>query len=540
MHLLPVLFRRKVLLAVALLDLLILAAAWRWHRDVAPSRVVDRVGIISAAEQRNYNWFLEQMHRESGIDLRIVLVPTVGNSTPEQFALATMRQLGIGQGTGRRGLLIVYDTLARTMRVEIGPKLEGILPDAFVGYLVREHLDPFFNEGSPDLGLRTTLFMIHWRVRMARLGEEYDPSFEEYVRDVRRLAAGGGASARLLASGSRAGFINRYADSAAKAFFRPQPTVEEAYRRHLEWLALGGGQVNVPLFTKESHQFLERLPLSPAFNAYLLATEYGRSYAIDQRGDLAMLYYTDDPFLSPKFFRRTPAGWQMDVWAEVINSQETVGLAYTWRLIVSGDEFSWAFADRYVEMKVPGATQYFRVAGGDNRTLPIGSARLPVASEEVVPRSRGPQPVTSSGPPQPLQWIPVDAAAARIQAARGRPAVVLLYGIWNDQTLDAMPAIVGAAERCRSAGAEILAFHTDQEWRAVSQLPGRLAAQGAPWPPLQLRQWPSGHLSATMEPLGIRIEKSWLPPFVAVLDRNGLVVWQEQGVTRWDAVPCGT
>jgi hypothetical protein len=36
------------------------------------------------------------------------------------------------------------------------------------------------------------------------------------------------------------------------------------------------------------------------------------------------------------------------------------------------------------------------------------------------------------------------------------------------------------------------------------------------------------------------IEKSWLPPFVAVLDRNGLVLWQEQGVTRWDAVPCGT
>ena len=188
MHLLHVLFRRKVLLAVALLDLLILAAAWRWHRDLAPNRVVDRVGIISAAEQRNYNWFLEQMHRESGIDLRIVLVPTVGNSRPEQFALATMRELGIGQGTGRRGLLIVYDTLARTMRVETGPKLEGILPDAFVGYLVREHLDPFFNEGSPDLGLRTTLFMIHWRVRMARLGEAYDPSFEEYVRDVRRLA----------------------------------------------------------------------------------------------------------------------------------------------------------------------------------------------------------------------------------------------------------------------------------------------------------------------------------------------------------------
>jgi hypothetical protein len=35
------------------------------------------------------------------------------------------------------------------------------------------------------------------------------------------------------------------------------------------------------------------------------------------RGDLATLYFTDDPLVSPHFFRRTSAGWVMDILADV-------------------------------------------------------------------------------------------------------------------------------------------------------------------------------------------------------------------------------
>ena len=157
----------------------------------------------------------------------------------ESYALKTMRERGIGRETGARGLLIVYDTSRRAMRVEVGPRLQGVLPDAFAGYLMREHVQAFFDDRRPEIGLRTTLFMVHWRIRMARLGREYDPAFQEYVRDVRRLASGGGASAALGASGTLAGFINRSGDSAAQAYFVPQPSVEQVRRRYHEWLALG-------------------------------------------------------------------------------------------------------------------------------------------------------------------------------------------------------------------------------------------------------------------------------------------------------------
>jgi uncharacterized protein len=526
--------RRTVLVLFLVLDVLLVALFWRTMVG-PPRRMDDRVGIIPAADERRYNEYLFQMQSESGIDVRIALVPDTRGQPLQQYALRAMRELDVGRETGGRGLLIVYDTLAHAMRIEVGPKLEGILPDAFVGYLMREHVDAFFGGGRPELGLRTTLFMVHWRLRMARLGEEYDPSFEEYMRDVRRLASGGGASGRIALDSGVVGFINTSGDAAASEYFRPQPSVEAAYRRHLEWLALGGGQVDVPLFTAASQNYLRHLPMSPAFNAYGLATEYGRRYEVDQRGDLAMLYYTDDPFLSPKFFRRTADGWQMDVYAEVANSQEAAGFWYTWRLRVSGDDFSQVFADRYTPMDVPGVYDFYRVAGGDNRALTIRGNSSPVESELARRQATGASSVPDSGTAV-VEYLTVREAAERIRNARGRPAIVLLYGTWNDQTRGQFPEIVRLARSCVADGVEFLAFQKDASPRAIADLPVLLARHNAPFPPLQLYPWRSGVLDATMGELGIRVGRQWQPPLVAVLDRDGRVVWQAQGVTDWDAV----
>jgi uncharacterized protein len=537
-------FRRTVLVLVLVLDVLLVALLRRTTVG-PPRRMDDRVGIIPAADERRYNEYLVRVQDESGIDVRIALVPDTRGQPLEQFALRAMRELDVGRETGGRGLLIVYDTLAHAMRIEVGPKLEGILPDAFVGYLMREHVDAFFGGGRPELGLRTTLFMIHWRIRMARLGEEYDPSFEEYIRDVRRLGSGGGASGRIALDSGVVGFINTSGDAAASAHFRPQPSVEAAYRVHHEWLALGGGQVDVPLFTPASQTYLRHLPMSPAFNAYGLATEFGRRYAVDQRGDLAMLYYTDDPFLSPKFFRRTADGWQMDVFAEVANSQEAAGLWYTWRLRVSGDDFSRVFADRYTPMAVPGVHDFYRVAGGDNRALTIRGNASPVESELERREPAGEQSRPDSGAVAgavAVEYLTVREAADRIRSARGRPAVVLLYGTWNEQTRGQFPEIVRVARSCLEQGVEFLAFQKDASPRAIADFPLLLARHHAPFPPLQLYPWRSGLLGATMGELGIRVGPQWLPPLVAVLDRDGRVVWQAQGVTDWEAVQaaCGS
>ena len=528
------LLRRVILLLVLVVDLGILVLYWPQLKP-GKRHVYDRVGLIGWKWEYRYNQWLTLMQLESGVDIRVVVVPDSRGSTPEQFALNTMRELGIGRETGARGLLILYDTLARTSRIEVGPRLEGFLTDAFLGHMLRRHVDAFFNAGQPEVGFRTILHVLQWRIREARLGREYDPSFEEYMRDVRRVAAGGGASKRRDTGPGAAKLINSTGDTAAMRHFRPQPTVEEAYHLQQEWLALGGGQADVPLFTRASRYYLEHyLALSPALSEYLLATQYGLHYKVDERGDLAMLYYTDDPFLSPKFFRRTPDGWQMDLIAEALNSKEWSGLWYTWQLVDSGDDFSHMFADMYTPIPVPGTADFYRVAGGDNRWLTIRGNSKSVESELDAHEMPTATSVTDGAPG--VEYLTVRTATQRIRAARGKPAVVLLYDYRTIRSGSDLAHIAQLTTRCRKRGVEILAFHTNVLADNTAGLPDSLRHYGAPFPPVQLYPWKPGLLDATMREVGIQVGKEWDKPLAAVLDRDGRVVWQGQGVSDWAAV----
>jgi hypothetical protein len=222
--------------------------------------------------------------------------------------------------------------------------------------------------------------------------------------------------------------------------------------------------------------------------------------------------------------------------AEVANTQETVGFWYTWRLRVSGDDFSRVFADRYTPMLMPGTGVYdfYRVAGGDNRALVIrGNART--VESELAPNTV-PAAESYTDGVAGVEYLTIRQAAKRIRAAKGAPAVVLLYGTWNEQTQGDLPDIVRAARTCRDHGIAFLAFHTDNLPRAMDTLPLLLRQHDAPFPAVQLYRWRSGMLDGTLAPLGIRVGRSWSPPLVAVLDDQGAVVWQSQGVRDWAAV----
>ena len=526
--------RRVILLMVLAVDVLILVLFWPAIRG--PGRHVDdRVGLIPWADELRFNRFLDGVRNESGIDVRVVIVPDARGSTPDQLALNTMRGLGIGRETGGRGLLILYDTLDRAMRIEVGPKLEGILPDAFVGYLMRNHLDAFFSSGKPEFGLRTTLFMIHWRIRKARLGEEYDPSFEEYLRDVRRVAAGGGASGRLASGSASARLINRTGDTAAVAYFRPQPTVEDAYRLQQEWLARGGGQVDVPLFTRGEHAVLPQVPpdvagirrVSPRrrVRAPLRGGPARRSRdALLHRRPVRVAQVLPAHAGGVADGRRGRGGELAGDGRDVVHlaaARERGRLQPSVRGPVHADAHA-------------GHGRFLPGRGGDNRALVIQGNAKKVESE-LDPNERHAAESITDGVPG-VEYLTVRKAAERIRAARGRPAVVILYGIWNEETQGQLPEIVRVARACRERGVEFFAFHTDHLPRAVEALPDTLRRYGAPFPVVQLYRWKSGMLAATMDDLGISVGMSWMPPLAAVLDREGEVVWQAQGVSDWAAV----
>jgi hypothetical protein len=278
-----------------------------------------------------------------------------------------MRTLGVGERDDRRGVLILADRESQQFRVEVGQGLEGVLPDAFMSYLVNEHVATLFRAGDPNIGIRLLLFMIHRRIREAILGEEYDPRPVIFIREPHRLAAGAGASTWAPLDTQYQAFLTSPTDSIAATYFVPQPTPEAAHLRYLELLALPRFYPDVSLFTPESRRYMASLPMSRAFMAYLLYGMIGHQTKVDVRGDLALVYYTDTPFISPHYLARGPDGWQIDIMAEMRNSLEVTGGKYTWLVRDSGDEFSRRFADRTIKIG-----KWHRIRGGDNRALRIG------------------------------------------------------------------------------------------------------------------------------------------------------------------------
>ena len=157
-------------------------------------------------------------------------------------------------------MLFVYDIRGARMRVEVGPGLEGIFPDGFVGYLMREQTAAFFAAGNSILGLKSTLFIVNFRLREAALNETYDPRKISWIMNAERLAAGAGATAMTPVGRDEAVLQRGPLAAAVAARFGPQPTVAAARDRYLEALHEGYFQPDLPLYAPGGESALRAFP----------------------------------------------------------------------------------------------------------------------------------------------------------------------------------------------------------------------------------------------------------------------------------------
>lgn len=135
-----------------------------WLRHV-PTRLYDRVGAIPENKVAAINEALDGLMIESGVDLRMLIDSVAAGTDLSEFALKEARRLGIGRTSDRRSVLLVVDAASGGLRFEIGPQLEPIFPDAFVGRLLRAHVAGARERVSINLVLSSTMKVLHYRIR---------------------------------------------------------------------------------------------------------------------------------------------------------------------------------------------------------------------------------------------------------------------------------------------------------------------------------------------------------------------------------------
>jgi hypothetical protein len=526
-------WRMLVTGSIPLLLAFLIFPPWWWGAQIrmqtaflVHSRVTDKIDGLTFRDEWRFEQLLQQIDDESGVDIQFLLVPRIEGPSLEEYSVQQARARGVGRDADRRGLLFVYDTTGKQLRLEIGARLEGIVTDAFAGHLMREHARSFFGTGNPQLGILTTIMIVQHRLREGVLGEEFDPAFAEFIHDARRLALGGGASTAVNSDQTGPKFLNtvRVSSHDTRSYFSPQQTPEAAYQRYLQWLAVGGYATDVPLFTPLSQGYLGGLPMTRGFNNFLVAHEYNKAYRIEVRDSLALLYFTSTPLVGPHFLRQTSQGWVMDVFAEILNTRNYAGGPYSWGIVDSGDDFSGTFADRMLSVG-----PILRLAGGDNRPLPI---RAYYGKKIEAPPS-GPD-VDEGG--TPAERLTVLELARRITGhPSGKPLLVMLYYSQGQNSREIFPYLAEIARGCTLAGADVLALSIDDRPEYIRGLSRFLRERSADFPPIHLQRWPSGQLAGALDPLGFDIGAAFGTPLVAVRI-SGQVLLQAEGPSQVNAL----
>ena len=125
--------------------------------DLKPSNYVnDFAGVLDAATVARLNALGREVDEKTGAQIALVTINNLGEETIDQFAMDLFKAWGIGGKKDDRGVLILLSKSDRKYRVEVGYRLEPILPDGKVGGFGREMV-PYLRNNDYDGAL--TLMM---------------------------------------------------------------------------------------------------------------------------------------------------------------------------------------------------------------------------------------------------------------------------------------------------------------------------------------------------------------------------------------------
>ena len=111
-------------------------------------RVVDQTGTLSSGEIASLTQTLKEFELRKGSQIAVLIVPTTGEETIEQFSIRVAEAWKIGRKKIDDGALLVIARNDRHLRIEVGYGLEGVLTDATTRRIIDEIITPKFKTGD--------------------------------------------------------------------------------------------------------------------------------------------------------------------------------------------------------------------------------------------------------------------------------------------------------------------------------------------------------------------------------------------------------
>ncbi|HYE35932.1 YgcG family protein [Methylocaldum sp.] len=112
------------------------------------ARVTDLTGTLKMDEKAGLESRLAAFETEKGSQVAVLLVPTTEPETIEQYSIRVVDAWKLGRKGIDDGVLILLAKQDRTVRIEVGRGLEGVIPDAVANRIVEDVMIPVFKQGD--------------------------------------------------------------------------------------------------------------------------------------------------------------------------------------------------------------------------------------------------------------------------------------------------------------------------------------------------------------------------------------------------------
>lgn len=113
----------------------------------------DPSAILSPAARDTINAVCARLGRQTGIEMAVVMLPSIGDADVFDFAQALFRHWGVGKKGSDNGVLVLFVADVRRIRIHTGYGVEGTLTDALCKRIQTRLMVPAFRRADWDEGM---------------------------------------------------------------------------------------------------------------------------------------------------------------------------------------------------------------------------------------------------------------------------------------------------------------------------------------------------------------------------------------------------
>lgn len=121
-------------------------------------------GLLGSADRERLEARLAEREHATGAQMVIAIFPSLEGENLEDFSIRLAERWRVGQKSLDNGVILLVFVKERKVRLDVGYGLEGAIPDAVAGQIIRDAIAPAFREGRYAAGLEGAVSAVFARI----------------------------------------------------------------------------------------------------------------------------------------------------------------------------------------------------------------------------------------------------------------------------------------------------------------------------------------------------------------------------------------